>query len=149
MKVIFLEDVANQANAGDIKVVANGYARNFLIPKKLATMATREEMKRVEGIKRAGDQRRIRESKDLETVASAIDGAVITVRSRVTPAGHFYGAISPAQIAQELADVTGAEIDRKLMDRVEPIKDPGEYEVVLLLAPGVQATILVTAEAQE
>ena len=149
MKVIFLEDVADKANAGDVKVVSDGYARNYLIPKKLAIVATPEEMKRVERIKRVGDERRLRESKDLKTLASAIDGTVITMRSRVTPAGHFYGAINPAQIAEELANVTGAEIDRKLVETVEPIKDPGEYEVVLRLAPEIQATVLITAEAQE
>ena len=149
MKVIFLEDVPNQASAGDVKDVSNGYARNYLIPKKLATNATAEEMKRVEGIKKAGDQRRVRETHQWETLANLLEGTSVTVSARATPAGHFYGSISPAQIAQELASVTNREIDRKLVETVEPIRYPGEYEVVLNLAPGIKATIIVTAEAGE
>ena len=149
MRVIFLEDVPNQANAGDVKNVSDGYARNYLIPKKLATVATAEHMKRIEGIKRAGDERRTRETRQWETLASLLEGTSITVKGRVTPAGHFYGAITPAQIAQGLADVVGRDIDRRLVDTTETIRDPGEYEVILNLAPGVQATIFVAAEAEE
>ena len=148
MRVIFLEDIPNQANAGDLKNVANGYARNYLIPKGLATIATAEDMKRIERIKRAGDERRLRETEKLNDLAILLEGTNVTVTARVTPAGHFYGTISPAQIAQGLGEVTGREIDRRLVETVEPIRDPGEYEVVLHLAPGIEATIFVTAEAQ-
>ena len=149
MRMIFLEDVPNQANAGDVKNVSDGYARNFLIPKKLAIVATPEEMKRIERIKRAGDERRFRETEQWETLANHLEGTNITVKSRATPTGHFYGAISAAQIAQELANVIGRDVDRKLVETVDSIRDPGEYEVVLRLAPGIQATIIVTAEAEE
>ena len=67
----------------------------------------------------------------------------------MTPAGQFYGAITPGQIAQELGSVLGREVDRKLVDAVEPIRGPGEYEVVLHLSSNIQATIIVTAEAEE
>ncbi len=149
MRVIFLEDVANQANAGEVKNVANGYARNYLIPQKLAIVATAEEMKRIERIKQAGTERRIRETQRWEVLASELEGTGITVKARATLAGEFYGAITPTQIAQELGNTTGREIDRKLVETVEPIKAPGEYEVILNLSPGIQATILVTAEAEE
>ena len=149
MRVIFLEDVTNKANAGEVKDVADGYARNYLIPKGLAIVATAEDMKRIERIRRAGDERRIRESREWETLAGLLEGTNIKVEARVTPAGHYYGAIGPAQIAQELANLIGQEIDRKLVETVEPIRDPGEYDVVLHLAPGIQATIIVTAGASE
>jgi large subunit ribosomal protein L9 len=149
MRVIFLEDVPQQANAGDVKDVADGYARNYLVPKKLAMVATPEEMKRIERIKRAGDDRRIRETQQWEVLAGQLEGTAITVKARLTPAGMFYGAITPTQIAQELGAVIGREVDRKLVDAVEPIRAPGEYEVVLHLAANIQATILVTAEVEE
>ena len=148
VRVIFLEDVLNQANAGEIKNVANGYARNYLIPKKLATIATSEDMKRIERIKKAGDERRIRETQQWEELANLLEGTSISVKARMTPAGQFYGAINPTQIAQELSDALGREIDRKLVETVAPIRAPGEFEVVLHLAQGIQATIIVTAEAQ-
>ena len=149
MRVIFLEDVPNQANAGDVKDVADGYARNYLVPKKLAMVATPEEMKRIERIRKAGDERRMRETQQWEVLAGQLEGTAVTVRARLTPAGVFYGAITPGQIAQELGSVIGREVDRKLVDSVEPIRAPGEYEVVLNLAANIQATIIVTAEAEE
>ncbi len=147
MRVIFLEDVPNVANAGDVKAVSNGYARNYLIPQKLAIMVTAEEMKRIERIKRSGDERRIRETERWEELAKLLEGTGVTVKARATPAGQFYGAITPSQIAQELSSVLGREIDRKLVEAVAPIREPGEHEVVLHLSPGIQATIIVTAEA--
>ena len=149
MRVIFLEDVTTLAHAGDVKNVKDGYARNYLIPKKLAEVATTEGMKRIERIKKAGDERRIRETQQWEELAASLDGTNVTVTARITPAGQFYGAITPTQIAQELTNATGREMDRKLVDTVQPIREPGEHEVVLTLAPGIQATIFVTAEAQE
>jgi large subunit ribosomal protein L9 len=149
VRVIFLEDIPNVANAGEVRDVAHGYARNYLIPKKLAIMATLEEMKRIERIKRAGDQRRVRETQVWEELAGYLEGTSIEVKARVTPAGAFYGAITPVQIAQTLSEEIGREIDRKLVETMEPIREPGEYEVALHLAPGIQATILVTAAAED
>ena len=148
MKVIFLEDVPNQAHAGDVKNVSSGYARNYLIPKGLANAATAEKLKRKEKIKDAGDVRRVRETQKWDELAGQLEGTSITVKARATPAGQFYGAITPTHLARELAEVTGREIDRKLVETVEQIREPGEYQVVLHLATGIQATILVTAEAE-
>ena len=147
MRVIFLEDVQNQANAGDVKEVSDGYARNYLIPKKLAMIATAEEMKRIERVRREGDARRLRETQQWEVLANEIEGTSVTVQARATLVGQFYGAITPAQIALELSSVTGRDIDRRLLETADPIREPGEYEVVLHLAPGIQASIIVTAEA--
>ena len=81
MRVIFLEDVPNQANAGDMKDVADGYARNYLVPKKLAMVATPEEMKRIERIRQAGDARRIRETQVWEVLAGQLEGTTVTVKA--------------------------------------------------------------------
>lgn len=149
MRVIFLQDIPKLANAGDVKNVANGYARNYLIPQKLAVAATLEGMKRVQRIKQAGDDRRMRETQTWHELAQLLEGASIAVKARTTPSGQFYGAISAAQIAQGLSNAIGREMDRKLVETLEPIREPGEHQVVLHLAPGIQATIIVTAEAQE
>ena len=149
MRVIFLEDVTNLANAGEVRSVADGYARNYLFPKKLAVMATAEDMKRIERIKKAGDNRRMRETQRWEELANYLEGTNINVKARATPAGNFYGAITPTQIAQELSQVIGRDIDRRLVEALEPIREPGEYEVALHLTNSIQATIIVTAEAEE
>ena len=149
MEVIFLQDVLNVANAGDRRKVANGFARNYLIPKKLAVLASPEALKRTERIKEAGRQHRIRETEQWDTLAQELDGAVITVTGKVSPTGRFYGSISPAQIAEALHGITGREIDRKLVEVLEPIREPGDFEVSLNLAPNVTATINISAQAEQ
>ena len=147
--MIFIQDVPNQARAGEVKRVAAGYARNYLIPKGLAAIATTEVLKRAEKIKTAGDEQRTRETQEMEILAQILDNTQITVSARVTPTGRYYGAISGARIAEELSSTMGREIDRRLVDVIEPIREPGEYEVVLRLSSDIQATVHITAEVVE
>ena len=85
----------------------------------------------------------------MEELAQLLGNAQITVSARVTPTGRYYGAISGARIAEGLSAAVGREIDRRLVDLIEPIREPGEYERVLRLSGDIQATILVAAEAEE
>jgi large subunit ribosomal protein L9 len=149
MQVIFLHDVANQAHAGEIKRVADGYARNYLIPKGLAQVATPEILKRGHKIRAAGDQERIRVTQEMEELAQLLDNTMITLTARVTPTGRYYGAISSAHIASQLRETVGRDFERRFLDTVEPIREPGEYEVTLRLSPEIEATIHITAEAEE
>ena len=149
MEVVFIQDVINQARAGEIKRVADGYARNYLVPKGLAEMATPEVLKRLHKIKAAGDQVRIRETEELTELAELLEGTTISVEARVTPMGRYYGTISGAMIATELSNAVGREIDRRLVEAGEPIREPGEYQVVLRLSNEIEATINITAEVEE
>ena len=149
MQVIFIQDVPRLAHAGEIRRVADGYARNYLIPKGLAAIVTPEMLKRAQKLKAAGDQRRVKETQVIEELAQLLDNTSISVSARVTPAGRYYGAIGPARIAEALGTTLGREIDRKLVEEVEPIREPGAYQVVLRLSGDIQATINVTAEAEE
>jgi len=148
-QVIFLQDVPQQAHASEIKRVADGYARNYLIPKGLAKAATPEVLKRSNKIKAAGDQQRIQETDLMEELAQLLDNTVITMKARVTPTGRYYGAISSARVAEELSSAIGRNIERHLVDVVEPIREPGEYEFILRLSTEIQATIQILAEAEE
>jgi len=149
MHVIFLQDVPNQAHAGEVKRVADGYARNYLLPKGLAQVATAEIMKRVHKIKAVGDEQRLRETEALKDLAQLLDGTNISVSARVTPNGRYYGAISSGHIAEELTRTTGREIDRRIVEVIEPIREPGEYEVSLRLSADIYATLHILAEAEE
>ena len=149
MEVVFTQDVPNQARAGELRRVADGYARNYLIPQGLAEMATPEILKRLHKIKAAGDETRVRETQVLEELAKALDDTSITVSARVTPTGRYYGTVSSARIAAELSSVVGREIDRRLVEAGEPIREPGEYEVVLRLSNEIEAIIHITAEVEE
>jgi large subunit ribosomal protein L9 len=149
MQVVFLQDVANQARAGEVRRVADGYARNYLIPKGLAAMATPETLKRVEKIKAAAGVRRVQETQVFQELAQLLNNARVTISAPVTPTGRYYGAITGARIATELSAAVGREIDRRLVEVMEPIREPGEYPVVLRLSGDIQATIQVTAEAEQ
>ena len=149
MQVIFLQDVENQAHAGDIKRVADGYARNYLIPKKLAEVVTPEILKRAHKIKVAGDQQRARETQVMEELAQILDNTTITVTARVTPTGRYYGAINDTRIADCLSETLDRVIDRRLVSTIEPIREPGEYEAVLRLSADITATINIVADIEE
>ena len=149
MEVVFTQDVLNQARAGEIKTVADGFARNYLIPQGLAQVATPEVLKRLHKIKAAGDETRIQETKSKEELASALDDTTVTITARVTPTGRYYGAITSTRIASELASAVGREIDRRLLDSAETIREPGEYDMVLRFSSEIQATIHVAAEIEE
>ena len=149
MEVVFTQDVLNQARAGEIKTVADGFARNYLIPQGLAQVATPEVLKRLHKIKAAGDETRIQETKSMEELASALDDTTVTITARVTPTGRYYGTITSTRIASELASAVGREIDRRLLDSAETIREPGEYDMVLRFSSEIQATIHVAAEIEE
>lgn len=148
MRVIFLRDIPNVAQAGEIREVSNGYARNYLIPKGLAVPATPQELKRIEKIKRVAEERRLKEVKELEALAQQLEGTTITVKARASPAGRFYGSITAVQIAQELSRLTERELDKGIIALEEPIHEPGSYPVVVQFRPGVSANITVVAEAE-
>jgi len=114
MEVVFTQDVLNQARAGEIKTVADGFARNYLIPQGLAQVATPEVLKRLHKIKAAGDETRIQETKSMEELASALDDTTVTITARVTPTGRYYGAITSTRIASELA--SGRWVERSTED---------------------------------
>ena len=149
MNVIFLQDVPEKAHAGEVKRVADGYARNYLLPKGLAEVVTPEIMKRVNKIKSIGDTQRLRETETMEVLAQLLDNTQISVMARVTPTGRYYGAISNVQIAETLTSTIGRDIDRRIVDTIEPIREPGEYEISLQLSADIQATIHITAGAEE
>ena len=149
MEVVFVQDVANKARAGEVRQVPDGYARNYLLPQGLAVMATPEVLKRLHKIKSAGDEVRMRETKVLEEIKEALDGKEISVQARVTPTGRYYGAITATHISMTLSEAVGREVERRWVEVPDPIREPGEYDITMRLSTEITATIHVTAEAEE
>ena len=149
MQVIFLQDVSNKAHAGEVKNVADGYARNYLIPKGLAEVVTPEILKRVNKITAAGNEQRARETGVMEELAQILDNTTVSIAARVTPTGRYYGTINDLQVAAELSRTLGRDIERRLLQGIEPIREPGEYQAVLQLSGEIQATITIVAEVEE
>ena len=149
MEVVFTQDVPNKARAGEVRRVPDGYARNYLLPKGLAEMATPEILKRLHKIKSAGDEVRLRETKVLEELKEALEDTEITVHARVTPTGRYYGAITNTHISMALAEVTGREVERRWIEVAEPIREPGEYDITLRFSTEIAATVRIIAETEE
>ena len=138
-----MEDVPGVAQGGDVKEVKNGFARNYLIPKSLATPATHNALQRVEKLRRHADVTRVKRLEDMRELASEIEGAQIEVEMRAGSTGRLYGSVTSAIIAERLGEVTEREIDRRTVDLEEPIRDLGEYGVTVNLHAEVRAGISV------
>ncbi len=147
--MLFIKDVPDQARAGEIKRVSRGYARNYLLPKGLAEIATDETLKRLEKIRNEGNTQRARETHVMEELAEALDNLTLTISGRITPTGRYYGAISGVRIADALGETLGRVIDRRITNSVEPIREPGEYEIAIPLSSEITATVNVVATIEE
>ena len=143
MRVVFLEDVPGVAQGGDVKEVKNGFARNYLIPKSLATPATHNALQRIAKLQRQADVTRVRRLEDMKELAAELDGTQISVEMRAGSTGRLYGSVTAGIIAATLAEMTEKEIDRRTVTLSEPIRDLGEFDLTLDLHPEVQAGVSV------
>ena len=149
MKVVFLEDVPKVARAGEIKEVADGYGRNFLIPQKLAVLANSSAVSIVE----ARHKIRAREAAKLETeaveLASQLEGKEIILKAKAGAKDKLYGSITNTDIASELEASAGLVIDKRKIELTEPIRQLGSYEVAIRLAKDIVPKVKVTVVGQE
>jgi large subunit ribosomal protein L9 len=143
MKVIFLQDVPPNARAGDIKDVKNGYARNFLLPRELATMATGGELKRVEGLRRDAEVRRVKEAEEWREVASKLAEEPVEILVRSGPKGRLYGSVTNTMLAERLTEVSNVAIDRRGIRFESPVRMLGEYTVPIRYFEGVEGQIVL------
>ena len=147
MRVVFLEDVAGVANGGEVKEVKNGFARNYLIPKNLAVPASHNALQRVERLKKEADTTRVKLLTDMNALAEELDGVQVQVEMRAGTGGRLYGSVTNAIVAEQLEAVTGREIDRRLIEISDPIRQVGRFEVTVRLHPEVHAAISVQVYA--
>jgi len=147
MRVIFLEDVPNVARAGEIKEVANGYGRNFLIPKKLALLANSPVTSQLQVQPKLTTQDQTED--ELVKLANQLEGKEITLKARTGAKDRLYGSITSADIAAELQTIAGVAVDKRKLDLAEPIRQLGSYEVAIRLAKDIVPRIKVTVTAEE
>jgi len=149
MKVVFLEDVPNVARAGEIKEVANGYGRNFLIPRKLALLARPEVMNTIEARIEKKARSQAQSETELIEVANQLDGREVFLEARAGGKDRLYGSITAADIASELERATGLTVDKRKIELDESIRQIGSYEVVIRLAKDIVPKIKVTVSEKE
>ncbi len=149
MKVIFLQDVPNVARAGEIKEVASGYGRNFLLPQKLAVLASSPAISLVEAQRKINARNQQQTGAELVELANQLDGREVFLKARVGAKDRLYGSITNADIAAELESIAGLVIDKKKIELAKPINQVGSYEVTIKLAKDVIPKIKVTVTEKE
>jgi large subunit ribosomal protein L9 len=143
MKVILTQDVPKLGNAGTVQDVANGYARNYLIPQGMANIATAGTIKQVEE-RQASEARKIAKlEEELRGLSERIQGMRIQIQARVGEQGRLYGSVTSTDVAEELSKQVGEEIDRRKVDLEDPIRSAGDHQVTVRLVGRLQPTITV------
>lgn len=143
MEVILKEDVPKLGNRGDVVKVAEGYGRNYLLPKKLAVEATSQNKAVIEQMKAAAVRKIAKEKSDAELLAKQFDGVSLTFTRRAGEHDALFGSVTSADIAHEL-EGRGFNVDRRKIELDQAIKSLGEYEVPLKLHRDVIVKIKVT-----
>ena len=142
MEVILKEDVANLGHRGDVVKVADGYGRNFLLPRKLALQATLANKAVIEQMKASAARRSAAEKVQAEELLGKLEPVVLTFTRKSGENGHLFGSVTSADIAAELA-TRGFEIDRRKISLNEPIKSLGNFDVAVKLHREVTAHVKV------
>ncbi|ADU52428.1 LSU ribosomal protein L9P [Thermaerobacter marianensis DSM 12885] len=149
MKVVLLQDVKGLGRKGDVKDVADGYARNFLLPRGLAREATREVLNQLQQQEAARQRRAQQELDQARAMARRLEGQSVEVRARAGENGRLFGSVTSQDVAEALHRAFGVKIDRKRVDLPEPLRQLGSYGVALRLHPQVtcRITVVVRPEA--
>ena len=127
MKILLLKDVYHLGHAGDVKKVADGYGRNYLIPQGYAVLATPGALKQAESIRAKAEVLRKQLSSEMSVVAERINGAWITFASKAGETGKLYGSITSQMVAEKISEKAGIEIDKRMID-IQPIRTLGEHK---------------------
>ena len=143
MKVLLIQDVDNLGYAGDVKKVAGGFGRNYLLPQKLAVLATPGALKQAETIRKAAERRRAQDTADAQAEANQLVGLKLLFERRAGETGKLYGSVTSGDIADAIQEKTGIEVDKRKVALPEPVRNLGEQEVPIKLMIDVATSINV------
>lgn len=146
MKVILTQDIDKLGNAGSLQEVKPGFARNYLIPQGLAEVATAGMIKQVQERQAAEQRRIVKQEQAMQSLADRIQGMRLTFTARAGETGRLFGSVTSADIAEQLTQQLGEEIDRRKVDLPGGIHEVGEFQVTINLVgrlkPQITATVL-------
>jgi large subunit ribosomal protein L9 len=152
MKVLLLKDVYKLGHAGDIKKVADGYGRNYLLPQGLAVLATPGAIKQAEFIRSRANESRSALNNEMSGISSKIIGAAVAFASKAGETGKLYGSITAQMIAEALSNKAGVTIDRRQIE-VQPIRTLGEHKarihLTIDLVPDIKVIVYREGEKFE
>lgn len=149
MKIVLRKDLENLGEIDDVVKVAGGYARNFLLPKKLAVLATKSELAAVEKRSAEKEKRQAAKKADAEQLAQKLADLELKVLVDASPEGKLFGSVTAQDIADAVKDASGIELPRKKIHLKESIKSLGEYVVPIKLYKEVATEVKVVVEKKE
>ena len=144
MKVVLIDEAPGLGIAGDVRDVKDGYARNFLIPKGLAVLATPQELARADARKKVEIERRTKLNLEMESVGEKLTEERLLIAVRVGPGGRLYGSVTATEIAEAVNETMGVEIDRRSVQLAQPIRELGHHQTPVRLAPDVIPNVTIT-----
>jgi len=149
MKVLLLRDHDKLGKAGDVKNVADGYARNYLLPRGLAVLASPGALKQADSIRKSEEKRRAQLHAEAEAVANQLTGTTLTFRALAGETGKLYGSITTGDIVEAIKRDKGIELDKRKVELREPLRSLGTHTVPVRLAHDLVPTVTVVVEAAE
>lgn len=142
MRVLLVKDVYKLGHAGEVKKVADGYGRNFLLPQGLAVLATAAALKQAETLRQNAAIARAKLNSEMQGVADKLRALTLTFAAKAGETGKLYGSITTAQVAARIKEVAGLEIDRRNVGH-QPLRELGEFQVPVRLTTDLIPTVKV------
>ena len=148
MKVILKEDVQNLGQQGDVVEVKSGYARNYLMPQKLAILFTKQQKKSIDEAQRVEERKLEREKDQLESVLKQVEDLSLSVKMQSEEDSKLFGSVTKLDIVK-LLEENGITIDKKYVDLSSPIKTLGEHKVNIMFTKEMSASFTLTVEKED
>jgi len=149
MRIVLLKDVKRLGAMGEVRSVADGYARNYLIPRGLAVPATDAALQQVKAKAAAQRREASQEKEEAQTVAERLEGAELVFQAKAGETGRLYGSITNADIAERLTALAGEPVDKRKVELPDPIKDLGKTHVEVKLHGDVVVRVTVIVASEE
>jgi large subunit ribosomal protein L9 len=149
MEVLLLRDVPKLGHAGDTVRVADGYGRNFLIARHLATVLSDGAKKQSQVLRDARERREQRQSQEASALAQRLHGLTVSFQARSGEKGKLYGSVTAADIAAKLSQAHGVDVDRRKIDLDDPLREIGQFDVPIRFSPLAIAHVTVIVEGVE
>ena len=148
MRVVFLDDVENAGRAGEIKEVKDGYARNFLLPRKLAAPANASTVQQAEAKARAIAKEQEKLDEAARAVAEKLSGSALVMTARVGSEGRLFGSVTATDIAEELSKRGAGTVEHRQVGLAQPIKEIGRYDIDVSLTRNVKVSVAVEVQGE-
>ena len=146
MKILLTEDVKKLGKKGEIVDVSDGYAKNFILPKKLGIEATKAVMNEWQTKKGSEENRKRKEEEEAKALAAELNGKEVVIRTKTGEGGRLFGSITSKDVAEALEKQLKLKVDKKKIQVAEPIKSFGAFEIPIKLHPQVTGTLNVVVE---